>query len=43
MIVKLWAPVEGQVTDKITTTLFKKYIELIEKSTTVQKILYSGP
>lgn len=42
MALKLWARVEKSVDDTVSASLFKKYIEFVEKSTSVPKQVYSG-
>lgn len=40
--IKLWAPIAGQANSTISTNIFARYIEYIEKSTTTAKIFYQG-
>ena len=39
---KLWAPISDSVNFALSSNLFAKYVEFIEKSTSVDKILFSG-
>jgi hypothetical protein len=42
MALKLWAPVLPNCDEALSLSLFKRYIDYIEKSTTVPKIMFSG-
>lgn len=42
MALKLWAPVSKEVDLNVSSNLFKKYVQFVQKSTTVERILYSG-
>jgi hypothetical protein len=42
MALKLWAPIHPSIDFSVSSNLFMKYIEYIEKSTTVDKIMFSG-
>ncbi len=39
---KLWAPIHPAIDETVSCNLFIKYIEHIEKSTTAEKIMFSG-
>jgi hypothetical protein len=40
--IKLWAPIHPLIDISISSNLFAKYVEYIEKSTTAEKIMFSG-
>ena len=42
IVVKMFASVDGLLDDNIANSLFKKYIEFLEKSSTCDKIIYVG-
>jgi hypothetical protein len=42
MAVKLWVPLINTIDPKMSQSLFLKYIEFIEKSTSYDKIMFRG-